>query len=249
VGQLVTLSAPHWNGPCDALTYGYQLNLGPNVPVASKQGGVCLSSPTTGAKLGPFKTPTLLRIFLTDTGIPGTRCDYTFYSDGSHGRITGTGPWTVDIRDSVFCSKSPSNPVRPAGPGSGNISLTISLSKPGSARILGRWLIDAGDGQDRGIFEFVSTGLGTYADRVIRRRADVVCPATNDRDGQIKLKKTGPRRYAGAWDYFSATTCQVIGVGPVTIEIRPGGKTARVRSGPPPGENCCVDTGVMRRLG
>ncbi|HKH17338.1 MAG TPA: hypothetical protein VKA57_07400 [Solirubrobacteraceae bacterium] len=129
-GRIATLSNARWTlGPCDALTYGYQLNLGTNVPLASKPGGVCMNATLPGATVGPFRTATLLRIFLTDTGIPpGVNCNYTFYSDGSHALVTGTNPYTVDIRDSVFCAVPPTVPLVPAGVGLGNVSVTVTIA-------------------------------------------------------------------------------------------------------------------------
>jgi hypothetical protein len=129
-GQIATLSDAHWGlGPCDALTYGYQLNLGNLVPLASKPYGCLLlpSVPVAGATIGPFPTATLLRIFLTDTGT-GTSCDYTFFSDGVHALVTGANPYTVDIRDSFFCQYGPTDPLPPAGPGGGNIGLTVTIT-------------------------------------------------------------------------------------------------------------------------
>jgi hypothetical protein len=130
-GKVATLSNAHWNlTPCDALTYGYQLNLGANVPLASKPGGPCVNGAVAGATIGPFPTASLLRIFLTDTGDPlvPVACNYTFYSDGSHALVTGTNPWIVDIRDSFFCTKGPNDPFAPAGVGLGNIDVTVTVA-------------------------------------------------------------------------------------------------------------------------
>lgn len=131
-GRVATLSNANWNlGPCDALTYGYQLNLGANVPVASQAGGLCTNGPAAGATIGPFPTASLLRIFLTDTGDPAipVACNYTFYSDGPHALVTGTtSPWIVDIRDSFFCTLGPTDPFPPTGVGLGNIDVTVTLS-------------------------------------------------------------------------------------------------------------------------
>jgi hypothetical protein len=130
-GKVATLSNANWNlTPCDALTYGYQLNLGANVPLASKPGGSCVNGPAAGATVGPFPTASLLRIFLTDTGDPAipVACSFTFYSDGSHALITGTNPRIVDIRDSFFCTLGPGNPFPPAGVGLGNIDVTVTVA-------------------------------------------------------------------------------------------------------------------------
>jgi hypothetical protein len=129
-GKVATLSGARWTlTPCDALTYGYQLNLGTNVPLASKPGGPCFNANLPGATIGPFGTATLLRIFLRDVGIPpGLNCDYTFFSDGSHARVTGTNPYIVDIRDSVFCQVPPTVPLVPGGVGLGNLNVTVTIS-------------------------------------------------------------------------------------------------------------------------
>ena len=128
-GKTATLSNARWRfAPCDALTYGYQLNLGANVALASKPGGPCFNAALPGATIGPFRTAVLLRIFLRDTGVPATTCDYTFYSDGSHARVTGTNPYVVDIRDSAFCQFPPTVPLIPAGVGGGNVNVTVTIA-------------------------------------------------------------------------------------------------------------------------
>jgi hypothetical protein len=134
-GKVATLSNAHWFlTPCDRLTYGYQLNLGALVPLASKPVG-CFNASVAGATIGPFPTASLLRIFLTDTGtgIPssGGTCNYTYFSDGVHALVTGTNPYTVDIRDSFFCQLDPTEPYvpyQPSAPGLGNISLTVTIA-------------------------------------------------------------------------------------------------------------------------
>ena len=131
-GHVAILSDAHWNlTPCDRLTYGYQLNAGALVPLASKPFG-CFDAPVAGVTIGPFPTATLLRIFLTDTGtgIPffGGSCNYTFFSDGLHALVAGTNPYSVDIRDSFFCQSAPTDPLAPAGPGGGNISLFVTIA-------------------------------------------------------------------------------------------------------------------------
>jgi hypothetical protein len=134
-GQVATLANAHWNlTPCDALTYGYQLNFGALVPLESKPAG-CFDASVAGATIGPFPTATVLRIFLTDTGTGnpalGGSCDYTFFSDGVHALVGGANPYTVDIRDSFFCQLDPTQPYvpyEPHAPGFGNITLTVTIS-------------------------------------------------------------------------------------------------------------------------
>jgi hypothetical protein len=130
-GRMAILSNASWAvPPCDSLTYGYQLNLGALVPLASKPAG-CFGGPVPGAVLGPYPTATLLRIFLTDTGFgPSVVCNYTYFSDGVHALVTGNNPYTVDIRDSFFCQLDPTEPYvpyQPSAPGLGNISLTVTI--------------------------------------------------------------------------------------------------------------------------
>ena len=129
-GQVATLSNATWSASCDALTYGYQLNLGTNVPVDSRAGGSCLTGPALGTTVGPFATASLLRVFLTDTGDPlvPVACNFTFYSDGSHALVTGTNPAIVDIRDSAACTAGPTVPLAPTGVGLGDIDVTVTVA-------------------------------------------------------------------------------------------------------------------------
>ena len=83
------------NCPGDPLAYGYEVNLGADVQVAT--GGMgCQARP--GAMIGPFPTAVLLRIWLTDLHTPV----FTFYSDGNHATVVGSNPYLVSIRDSFF---------------------------------------------------------------------------------------------------------------------------------------------------
>ena len=40
----------------------------------------------------------------------------------------GANPYTVDIRDSVFCQVPPTVPLVPAGVGIGNVSVTVTIA-------------------------------------------------------------------------------------------------------------------------
>ncbi len=125
-GQTATLSDAHWTRPpCDALSYGYQLDLGANVTLGSKPAG-CAIGDLPGATVGPFATVELLRVFLNDTGL-SDNCNYTFYSDGNHALVDGSNPWTVSILDSYFCELGTSPDV-PAFPGDGNVEVTVTIS-------------------------------------------------------------------------------------------------------------------------
>src|SRR5262249_13354323 len=124
-GKVATLSGAQFGGagmncPSDPLAYGYQLNLGANVQVATGNGCTAVA----GATIGPVPTATLLRIWLTDMHPPA----YTFYSDGSHALVTGSNPWTVSIMDSLFGTVGPAVPRPPTGPGLGNFNVTVTVA-------------------------------------------------------------------------------------------------------------------------
>jgi hypothetical protein len=124
-GEIATLSGASFgdfttNCPGDPLAYGYQLNLGKNVQIASGTGCTHIA----GATIGPFKTAKLLRIWLNDFAGPG----YIFYSDGSHALVSGSNPWTFSITDSFFGTKGSSIANPPAGPGKGNLNVTVAIS-------------------------------------------------------------------------------------------------------------------------
>jgi hypothetical protein len=109
------------NCPGDLLAYGYQLNLGANVQLATGGAG-CQA--VAGAVVGPFKTAVLLRIWLTDFTAPGP---YTFFSDGNHATTAGTNPTLVSIRDSFFGTIPPTVPfTSPAGDGNLNVVVTVA---------------------------------------------------------------------------------------------------------------------------
>jgi len=109
------------NCPADPLAYGYQLNLGANVTVATGPafGGCAVLA---GATIGPFPTAVLLRIFLTDFHAPV----FTFYSDGNHSTVVGTNPFLVSIRDSLFGTVT-TGPLIPL-PGDGNLNVVVTIA-------------------------------------------------------------------------------------------------------------------------
>jgi hypothetical protein len=107
------------NCPGDPLAYGYQLNLGANVQVAT--GGMGCQA-VAGAVIGPFPTAVLLRIFLTDNHPPV----FTFYSDGNHATVVGSNPYLVSIRDSVFGTITTAPLIPPPGDGNLNVVVTIA---------------------------------------------------------------------------------------------------------------------------
>jgi hypothetical protein len=109
------------NCPGDLLAYGYQLNLGANVQIATGGAG-CQS--VAGAVVGPFPTAVLLRIWLTDFTPPGP---YTFFSDGNHATAAGTNPMLVSIRDSFFGTIGPTVPFT-SPPGDGNLNVVVTIA-------------------------------------------------------------------------------------------------------------------------
>jgi hypothetical protein len=92
-------------GACNSLTWGYQVNGGANQVQATFPGG-CGSGTAPNVTIGPFATPTTLRVFLTDN-----HCLITYNSDGTpvdHVIVTQTGPnsWSLRFADAGgFCEK------------------------------------------------------------------------------------------------------------------------------------------------
>jgi hypothetical protein len=114
-------------GCYDALTFGYQLDMGANVTVG---GGRCAHPADT--TIGPFAQDTQIRIWTTDTSAwycTGYPASYTYYSDGLHALVTGTNPYQVDIMDSGVGCNVPADQLRlPSGPGQGNLTATLTIS-------------------------------------------------------------------------------------------------------------------------
>ena len=110
-------------GACNDLTYGYQINSGPVVPVDNKPYG-CHEIGAAGTTVGPFPTAVLLRIVLVDN-----TCDDTFYSDGNHATVTGSDPYHVAITDSGGNCEYPEGVSRiPNEVDDGNLNVTVDLS-------------------------------------------------------------------------------------------------------------------------
>jgi hypothetical protein len=124
-GETATLSGASFNA-CDPLEYGYQLNLGANVIVDTTP-AICENNAAAGAVVGPFSTATLLRIVLIDDQCGGGPT-WTYYSDGNHASVTGSNPATVDIMDSGICAFDSNTPRPPSGPGTGNLTVTVTIA-------------------------------------------------------------------------------------------------------------------------
>jgi len=111
------------NCPGDQLAYGYQLDLGANVQLATGGAGC---QHVAGATIAPSSTARLLRIWLTDFTPPGP---YTFYSDGgTHALVSGSNPFVVSIMDSFFGQRGPTVTYLPSGAGHGNLNVTITIT-------------------------------------------------------------------------------------------------------------------------
>jgi hypothetical protein len=139
-GDVATLSSATFgdqiidpgNCPANTLAYGYELNAGANVQLASQAGCGAVS----GATIGPFTTPTQLRIFLDDTS-----CGNTYYSDGSgaanHALVSASNAWTwtVSIMDSDSACVSGGVARVPVAPGTGNLNVTVTLTRATAAAV------------------------------------------------------------------------------------------------------------------
>jgi hypothetical protein len=111
------------NCPADPLAYGYQLNAGPNVQLATGVG----CEPAAGATIGPFSTPTQLRVYLNDVGCGIT--PYLFYSDGGHALVSAvnSSTWSVSIMDSDLCTSGTSDLRVGVAPGTGKPNIAVPL--------------------------------------------------------------------------------------------------------------------------
>ncbi len=91
-------------GACNSLTWGYQLNGGPNQDQHTFAGG-CVTGTGPDVTIGPFATPTTLRVYLTDN-----HCVFTYYSDGTpvdHVIVSGSNPYSLRFADAGgFCEKT-----------------------------------------------------------------------------------------------------------------------------------------------
>ncbi len=88
-------------GACNSLTWGYQLNAGPNQNQFTFGGG-CVTGTGPNVTIGPFATAMTLRVFMTDN-----HCVFTYYSDGTpvdHVIVSGSNPYSLRFADSGgFC--------------------------------------------------------------------------------------------------------------------------------------------------
>jgi len=89
---------------CNNLGWGYSLNFGPDQVQATRHGDCATHMPAPDVTIGPFATPTNVRVFLKDI-----TCTATYYSDGTpvdHVIISGTNPYTLRFSDAGgFCER------------------------------------------------------------------------------------------------------------------------------------------------
>jgi hypothetical protein len=89
---------------CNNLSWGYQLDGGANVVLFTKPYSCVDPGPLQYAgpdvTIGPFATPMVLRVFLTDN-----TCNATYYSDGlpvDHVIVSGSNPYSLRFADAGF---------------------------------------------------------------------------------------------------------------------------------------------------
>jgi FecR protein len=129
-GRTATFTGARFDA-CDVLSYGYELDLDPvtSVTLGSKAQG-CANVAVPNQTIGPFDHAVLIRVFLLDTGWPSLSavCGDTFFSDGNHALVTGSGPWRVDLMDSGVCTSATNDPRPVPSPGQADLDLSIVLS-------------------------------------------------------------------------------------------------------------------------
>jgi hypothetical protein len=118
---------------CDPLTWGYQLDDGADVPLGGK-GSDCGRDANADTTIGPFAQDTSVRVWLTDDSAQycgGFPAAFTYYFDGVHALVTGSGTYQVDIMDSGGGCSIPADQLRlPTGPGQGNLSVQLIINEP-----------------------------------------------------------------------------------------------------------------------
>lgn len=110
-------------GACNNLSWGYQLDAGPNMVQATFPGG-CFSQTAPDVTIGPFAAPTLVRVFLQDN-----TCGQIYYSDGlpvDHVIVSGSNPYQLRFADAGgFCER-----LGPATNFTGfNFRVTLTISR------------------------------------------------------------------------------------------------------------------------
>jgi len=185
------------NCPADPLAYGYQLNSGANVQLATGVG----CEPASGATIGPFATPTQLRVYLNDVGCGTT--PYLFYSDGAHALVSAvnSSTWSVSIMDSDLCGSGPSDARVPVAPGTGNFNVTVTLTPetPAALCTATRTLVTGSPAYTGG--SFLSRGVATLFTIGACIAIDQVSASPSPRNGFLVAQYDGyvTRLVRGGW--------------------------------------------------
>jgi hypothetical protein len=98
-----------------------------------------------------------------------------------------------------------------------------------SEPIEGRWSMGGG------VVELRPSGEG-FESHWVQQRPDTLCPHIDDKDGDVQLHGSG-RRYRGTWNWVlrRGDECEPVGLGPVTVTVDKGGRTARLEGDAPHG--------------
>jgi hypothetical protein len=115
--------------------------------------------------------------------------------------------------------------------GTGLAGLILWTAPAGAAApIEGRWSFEGG------IVELRQSGDG-FESHWVQQRPDILCPHIDDQDGDLQLHGTGIT-YKGTWNWVLRRDdgqCESVGLGPVTITVAAGGRTARLDGDAPKG--------------
>jgi len=114
----------------------------------------------------------------------------------------------------------------------GLAGLTIPTAPASAAEpIEGRWSMGGG------IVE-LRADAGGFTSHWVEQRPDILCPAIDDQDGDMRLEGAG-LAYTGTWNWVlgsrSGSDCESLGRGPVTITVSADGQTAQLEADAPAG--------------
>ena len=109
-------------------------------------------------------------------------------------------------------------------------SLTLAAPAGAAEPIEGRWWMEGG------VVELRASD-GGFEGRWIRQRPGILCPDIDDQHGNMRLRGSG-HTYSGTWSWVlhrAEGTCESLGTGPVTVTVRPDGRTATLEADAPAG--------------
>lgn len=97
--------------------------------------------------------------------------------------------------------------------------------------IEGRWSMGGGVVELR-------ADAGGFTSHWVEQRPDILCPAIDDQDGDMRLEGGG-LAYTGTWNWVlgsrNGSDCKSLGRGPVTITVGADGQTAQLEADAPAG--------------